>query len=229
MSTPIQIHVAVGSKNPCKVNAVQSAFEATFPEATIVIHTYSVPSGVSDQPFGDAETQQGAKNRARAAYEMACETDGDTPCDFSVGLEGGIEIVAEKEGVDCEGNKTTTTELWCTAWMAVLGKGTSICTSAKHGDSTFVPSLASSQQEIWGLAKTASFRLPQKICDLVLVKKMELGDADDEVFQRVNSKQGEGTVGVLTRSMIDRASYYDHAIKLALIPFLWPEHYVSNN
>ena len=107
------------------------------------------------------------------------------------------------------------------AWMAVLGR------DSKHVNSTFVSSEASCQQEMWGLAKTASFRLPQKICDLVLVEKMELGDADDAVFNRVNSKQGEGTVGVLTRSMIDRASYYDHAIKLAVIPFLWPEHYFT--
>ena len=132
-----------------------------------------------------------------------------------MGLEGGIDVVEKKT------EDTATSELWCMAWMAVLGRG------SKHVNSTFVSNEASSQQEMWGLAKTASFRLPQKICDLVLVEKMELGDADDAVFNRVNSKQGEGTVGVLTRSMIDRASYYDHAIKLAVIPFLWPEHYFT--
>ena len=56
---------------------------------------------------------------------------------------------------------------------------------------------------------------------------MELGNADDALFYRVISKQGEGKVGVWTRSMIDRADYYDHAIKLAVIPFLWPEHYFT--
>ena len=219
MATPLNIYVAVGSKNPCKVDSVRSAFQATFPDATILISQHSVPSGVADQPFGDAETQLGAKNRARAAYDQASKES--IACDFAVGLEGGIDVVEKKMG------DTATSELWCMAWMAVLGRGTELCTSSKHADSTFVSNEASCQQEMWGFAKTASFRLPQKICDLVLVEKMELGDADDAVFDRVNSKQGEGTVGVLTRSMIDRADYYDHAIKLAVIPFLWPEHYFT--
>ena len=222
MASPSQIHVAVGSKNPCKVNAVRSAFQVTFPDATIVISQHSVPSGVPDQPFGDHETQLGARNRARAAYDET-RSDHDT-CDFAVGLEGGIDIVDKMTNDE---TSTGRKDLWCMAWMAVLGKGSETCTSAKHIDSNFVPSETSRLQEIWGLAKTSSFQLPEEICNLVLTENMELGDADDKVFDRVNSKQGEGTVGVLTRSMIDRAGYYDHAIKLAMIPFLWPEHYCT--
>jgi hypothetical protein len=57
---------------------------------------------------------------------------------------------------------------------------------------------------------------------------MELGNADDALFYRVISKQGEGKVGVWTRSMIDSAGDYGHAIKLAVIlPFLWPDHYFT--
>ena len=48
----------------------------------------------------------------------------------------------------------------------------------------------------------------------------ELGVADDMVFGRTNSKQGSGTVGVLTGGRIDRTEYYRHACVLALIPFL---------
>jgi non-canonical (house-cleaning) NTP pyrophosphatase len=60
------------------------------------------------------------------------------------------------------------------------------------------------------------------------MEKMELGNADDALFNRVISKQGEGTLlGVLTRSMIDSAGYYGQAMKLAAIPFLWPDHYFT--
>jgi non-canonical (house-cleaning) NTP pyrophosphatase len=54
---------------------------------------------------------------------------------------------------------------------------------------------------------------------------MELGDADDVVFKRVNSKHGQGTVGKLTNGQIDRTNYYVHALKLALIPWVRPELY----
>ena len=49
---------------------------------------------------------------------------------------------------------------------------------------------------------------------------MELGDADDAVFNDTNSKQKGGTVGKLTHGAIDRTAYYVHALHMALIPFL---------
>lgn len=56
---------------------------------------------------------------------------------------------------------------------------------------------------------------------------MELGHADDVVFRRVNSKHGGGTVVILTDGEIDRAEYYVHALEPALIPWVWPELYMS--
>ena len=55
---------------------------------------------------------------------------------------------------------------------------------------------------------------------------MELGHADDKAFNRVNSKHGAGTGGVLTDGEIDRADYYVHALKLALTPWIRPELYL---
>jgi len=113
------------------------------------------------------------------------------------------------------------------AFMVVLGSDSDKCTSCKHSDSNFSRDAGSRPQEILGVAKTSSFQLPKKISQLVLEDHLELGHADDRVFNRVNSKQGSGTVGVLTNSMITRTLYYDHALKLALIPFMWPELYIS--
>ena len=60
--------------------------------------------------------------------------------------------------------------------------------------------------------------------DLVRAGK-ELGEADDIVFGRRNSKQKEGALGLLTGKVIDRRELYEHAILLALVPFKSSELY----
>ena len=91
-------------------------------------------------------------------------------------------------------------EMECFAWCVVLSK------------------------EKMGKARTSTFFLPQKIVELV-DGGMELGAADDVVFQRTNSKQANGAIGILTGDVIDRTSYYVDALVLALIPFKNPELY----
>ena len=78
--------------------------------------------------------------------------------------------------------------------------------------------------DISGKAKTGTFFLPKKIVELV-DKGKELGDADDIVFGRTNSKQKNGTVGMLTKNVVDRTGYYVEAVILALIPFRNPQLY----
>lgn len=75
-----------------------------------------------------------------------------------------------------------------------------------------------------GQARTAAFHLPPAVADLIN-QGYELGDADDQVFGHTNSKQHSGAVGILTRDLIDREAYYEHALVLALIPFMHPEYY----
>ncbi|WP_243291065.1 DUF84 family protein [Bacillus sp. FJAT-47783] len=72
--------VAIGTQNRAKVQAVKDAF--TFCESIQFIETV-VPSEVSEQPFSDEETMQGAINRAKNALikEQA---------DIGIGLEGGV-------------------------------------------------------------------------------------------------------------------------------------------
>jgi inosine/xanthosine triphosphatase len=68
-------------------------------------------------------------------------------------------------------------------------------------------------------SKTGTFYLPSKVAELVSTG-MELGKADDLIFEQDNSKQQGGSVGLLTRGAVDRTEYYRQAIILALIPFL---------
>ena len=73
-----------------------------------------------------------------------------------------------------------------------------------------------------GRGQTAVFYLPQEVARLVRAG-MELGHADDRVFQRDNSKQANGAIGILTDDAIDRQKYYRHAVIMALVPFKNPQ------
>jgi non-canonical (house-cleaning) NTP pyrophosphatase len=75
-----------------------------------------------------------------------------------------------------------------------------------------------------GSARTAQFRLPKEVQRLV-AGGMELGDADDRVFGRTNSKQKSGAVGLLTQNVVTRTTLYEGAVVLALIPFKNPDLY----
>jgi inosine/xanthosine triphosphatase len=93
-------------------------------------------------------------------------------------------------------------EMSCFAWMAVLETKTNTVS----------------------FARTGTFVLPKSVSDLVEAG-IELGEADDRVFGRTNSKHQDGAVGLLTRGTIDRTEYYVHAIILALSRFLSAEYY----
>lgn len=75
-----------------------------------------------------------------------------------------------------------------------------------------------------GKGKSGTFFLPNAIADLVRQGK-ELGEADDIIFKRSNSKQDNGAIGILTANVIDRRQLYEPAVIMALIPFLNPELY----
>jgi inosine/xanthosine triphosphatase len=69
-----------------------------------------------------------------------------------------------------------------------------------------------------GKARSGTFFLPDAVADLVRQGK-ELGEADDVVFSRANSKQEEGAIGLLTGNVLDRGQLYTHTVILALVPF----------
>lgn len=75
-----------------------------------------------------------------------------------------------------------------------------------------------------GKSRSGAFLLPPRVRQLVLQGR-ELGDANDEVFARHNSKQQGGAVGLLTNDVISRQQLYEHAVVLALAPFKRPELY----
>jgi inosine/xanthosine triphosphatase len=75
-----------------------------------------------------------------------------------------------------------------------------------------------------GQSRTGAFYLPPAVAALVRQGK-ELGDADDIVFGKTNSKQANGAIGILTGDVLDRAAFYEQAVILALLPFKNPHLY----
>lgn len=69
-----------------------------------------------------------------------------------------------------------------------------------------------------GKGRTGTFFLPPQVAELIRQGK-ELGEADDIVFGRTNSKQDNGAVGILTNDVINRTHFYSEAVIMALIPF----------
>ena len=75
-----------------------------------------------------------------------------------------------------------------------------------------------------GRGRTGEFFLPEPVAALVR-QGVELGEADDRVFSRNNSKHSNGAIGLLTADAIDRAELYIPAVIFALIPFKNPDLY----
>jgi len=69
-----------------------------------------------------------------------------------------------------------------------------------------------------GKGRSGTFFLPDTVARLVREGK-ELGEADDIVFDKTNSKQDNGAIGILTGDVIDRTQLYEQAVILALVPF----------
>ena len=77
--------VVLGSANPAKRIGVQIALDTIFPDGAPPLSWHDVPSGVPDQPWGDAQTLHGAGRRAAAALALADHRDA-----VGLGIEGGV-------------------------------------------------------------------------------------------------------------------------------------------
>ena len=89
-------------------------------------------------------------------------------------------------------------QLMAFAWMAVQGKSGELSE-----------------------ARSVTLPLPPAVKQLV-GNGLELGEANDQVFSTVNSKQGGGAFGLLTDGLYTRESVYCQTLIMALIPFVNP-------
>ncbi|MFH1588997.1 MAG: inosine/xanthosine triphosphatase [archaeon] len=75
--------IAVGSKNPAKVSAVESAVRKVWSDVEVEVVAVEVSHGTNEQPKNEDETIEGATRRAKLALKK-------TGADFGVGIEGGV-------------------------------------------------------------------------------------------------------------------------------------------
>ena len=89
--------IAVGSTRRPKLNAVKEAAAAIAPMlgagATLEVMGHEVDIGVNHTPASREELMQGARQRAEALQEKLLA--GNSPAEFYVGLEGGLDVVVE--------------------------------------------------------------------------------------------------------------------------------------
>ncbi|EFC40184.1 predicted protein [Naegleria gruberi] len=193
--------VIVGSTNPVKVGCTKEAFIKVYPDNTsIEFRSLSVPSGVDAQPKSNKETLHGATTRALNVQKAFLEQETSST-DVATHTDG-IYFVGIEGGIEFESE----TRVASSAFTVVVENKTGYVSSAQ----------------------TSSFYLPPEI--ILLIKEgKELGEANDIVFKKHNSKQQTGAVGLLTREIVTRAAYYEQALVLALIPFNNREMYQLDN
>lgn len=104
--------VAIGTKNKAKVKSVEKVLSELF--HAVEFESYNIESGVSEQPFSEEETRQGAVNRAINTLNIS-------KADLNFGLEGGVKEIDNK--------------LYCVNWGALALKDGTTFTA---GGATFL-------------------------------------------------------------------------------------------
>ena len=88
-----KIIISIGSKNPTKVDALKNILIEYEMFKQIEVIGVEVETGVSDQPMSVDETIQGAKNRAKFAYNKV------TNSKYAFGIESGfMKVESTKQG-----------------------------------------------------------------------------------------------------------------------------------
>jgi hypothetical protein len=78
-ATALVLRIAVGSNNPVKVQAVRRALERVVQQSEprrhetiqLQISSFDVPSGVSDQPFGDVSENVTVRPKIENIHDLA--------------------------------------------------------------------------------------------------------------------------------------------------------------
>jgi len=170
--------IAVGSQNPVKIKAVETAFKTIWSDKEWEILSVDVSSGVSRQPMSDEESIKGARNRAKQAIEKI-------GADYGVGIEGGLQKIGEHY-FDC-------------GWAVVLDK-----------------------ENNEGIGSTIRMIAPSRMIEMIKQGR-ELGEVNDILFNKSNSKQAEGHFGLMTNNAITRTNGYKDGVIAALSRFIHPD------
>ena len=186
--------VAVGSQNACKCEAVRQTLEAypalAPPTDKLPLLTFSVPSGVSEQPIGLPTIARGARNRAAAAHAAAVEG-------VSGGISGGGVSGGGGGGVLALGIESGLFEV-----------------DGAHYDACWVSAFDGATHH---LGLSCAFEIPRAILAHV-ERGLDLSQACHAAGITADCRLGEGVglIGILSRGRIRRLEYTVHAVQTAL-------------
>lgn len=198
-----KVVVAVGSTNPCKLQCVEYGFLRAF-NRPIPIHQSDTTSGQDSTPARDTtvtvhgiSVPSGVSPQPMSNRETRIGAENRARCAYleyyrTHGQHADYAVGIEGGLGQEDGDDYK--QLFCFGWVVVFN-GRDI-----------------------GSSRSASFLLPPAV-SLLVHSGVELSAADDMVFGRANSGQGEGTVGFLTSGAITRADFYESSVVLALVPF----------
>lgn len=193
--------IVVASTNPVKMDAARQGFEKMFPRDAVS----TLSGGLTQSPVLSIVEVKGAVFTEQFHFQSIDVpsgvrhqpmTDAETLTGARTRAENARAVWPDADfWIGIEGGvEDSDRGMYAFAWVVILGK------------------------DLTGEARTGMFQLPPEITRLVR-QGVELGHADDIVFQRSNSKQKDGAIGILTDGLIDRTAYYEHAVMLALVPF----------
>lgn len=200
--------VRVGTQNPAKLGAVQDALRPFAQDgAELLLVPVCVVSGVAEQPLGWDEIVDGARNRARAAFES-----GD--CVLAVGIEDGlVRLTDEREA----GSLRTGHDAFYNAFYNV---GCAWLTDGEREGHGF----------------SSAFAYPPGCLEPAVRDQAPIGDLFDEFWRShragisgpakaAPSGRQSGNIGMLTQNRLDRSAYAAQAVICALVRFLHTDLY----
>lgn len=79
-----------------------------------------------------------------------------------------------------------------------------------------------------GIGSTFRIEVPEKLMKLIRAGK-ELGEADDIIFQKINSRQSGGNFGLMTNNAVTRVQGYRDGVIAALSRFIHPDLFVKED
>ncbi len=113
---------------------------------------------------------------------------------------GAIKKTGADFGVGLEGGISKIQNIWFdTAWIVAINK-----------------------KGVKGIGSTINMQTPSSFIKKV-EKGMEIGEIDDMVFKRKNSKHEEGHFGLMTKSALTRELAYVDGVISALVRFINPQ------
>jgi non-canonical (house-cleaning) NTP pyrophosphatase len=220
--------IGVGTQNGAKLEAVRAAF-ASFQASGCILDLIpvEVESGVSEQPIGFQQIRDGARNRARAAFEGSDAV-------LAVGIEDGLmrlsdHPIEEASAIALDEGGDVYYNVGC-AWLTDGEReGHAFSAAFSYPRACSDPAIRDQLpigdlfDTLWR-AKRAAESSEKTAVDLESASGSDSERAQEPANVVASGRQG-GNIGMLTGGRLERAAYGGQAVICALVRFLHTDLY----